>query len=427
MLLASLRSAHAKGVEIAVLRQAPAATSLYRPLVGRVMLALTRTCFGAVDRVPRCAGSRSTVCAPTAAAATRDDGTNGRLWLVTLDMDGLLAHDRDAAGRCGAGHGARGVEEPKITRQGSGATMRAVRLRTPEGAAGLVLEELDTPAPGAGEVLVRVHAAAITRNELDWPVDRLPATPSYELSGVVAALGPDVDGFQVGEAVYALTGFDRDGAAADYAVVPGAFLAPKPGTLGHVVSAAIPLAALSAWQGLFDHGRLAGGQRVLVHGAAGGVGGFAVQLAHWRGAVVIGTASTANVEAARQLGADQVIDHASARFEDLVEPVDLVFDTAGGDRLERSPAVVRPGGRLVSIASEPPAEAAAGRGIAAVHFVVEPNGKQLVELARLADRGDLRVSIDEVFPLSAARAAFEHVQGRHGAGKVVLRVAEQDS
>lgn len=168
--------------------------------------------------------------------------------------------------------------------------MRAVRLRTPEGAAGLVLEELDTPAPGAGEVLVRVHAAAITRNELDWPVDRLPATPSYELSGVVAALGPDVDGFQVGEAVYALTGFDRDGAAADYAVVPGAFLAPKPGTLGHVVSAAIPLAALSAWQGLFDHGRLAGGQRVLVHGAAGGVGGFAVQLAHWRGAVVIGTA-----------------------------------------------------------------------------------------------------------------------------------------
>jgi NADPH:quinone reductase-like Zn-dependent oxidoreductase len=305
--------------------------------------------------------------------------------------------------------------------------MRAVRLRTPEGAAGLVLEELDTPAPGAGEVLVRVHAAAITRNELDWPVDRLPATPSYELSGVVAALGPDVDGFQVGEAVYALTGFDRDGAAADYAVVPGAFLAPKPGTLGHVVSAAIPLAALSAWQGLFDHGRLAGGQRVLVHGAAGGVGGFAVQLAHWRGAVVIGTASTANVEAARQLGADQVIDHASARFEDLVEPVDLVFDTAGGDRLERSPAVVRPGGRLVSIASEPPAEAAAGRGIAAVYFMVEPNGKQLVELARLADRGDQRMSIDQVFPLSAARAAFEHVQGSHGAGKVVLRVAEQDS
>jgi NADPH:quinone reductase-like Zn-dependent oxidoreductase len=310
---------------------------------------------------------------------------------------------------------------------GEWSAMRAVRLRTPDGAAGLVLEELDTPAPGAGEVLVRVHAAAITRNELDWPVDRLPATPSYELSGVVAALGPDVDGFEVGEAVYALTGFDRDGAAADYAVVPGAFLAPKPGTLGHVVSAAIPLAALSAWQGLFDHGRLAGGQRVLVHGAAGGVGGFAVQLAHWRGAVVIGTASTANVEAALQLGADQVIDHASARFEDLVEPVDLVFDTAGGDRLERSPAVVRPGGRLVSIAGELPAEAAAGRGITAVYFVVEPNREQLVELARLADRGDLRVRIDEVFPLSAARAAFEHVQGSHGAGKVVLRVAEQDS
>jgi NADPH:quinone reductase-like Zn-dependent oxidoreductase len=173
--------------------------------------------------------------------------------------------------------------------------MRAIRLHTADGPAGLVLEELATPVPGAGEVLVRVHAAALTRNELDWPVDRLPATPSYELSGVIAALGPQVDGVAVGEAVYALCGFDRDGAAADYAVVPAAILAPKPRTIGHLESAAIPLATLSAWQGLFDHGHLASGQRVLVHGAAGGVGGFAVQLARWRGAHVIGTASTANL------------------------------------------------------------------------------------------------------------------------------------
>src|SRR5215207_10324195 len=185
MLLASLRSAHAKGVEIAVLPgtggDVPVQASCRPGHAGADQDLLRR----GGPRPALC--SRSTVCAPTAAAATRDDGTKGRLWLATLDMDGLLAHDRDAAGRCGAGHGARGVEEPKITRQGSGATMRAVRVRTPEGAAGLVLEELDTPAPGAGEVLVRVHAAAITRNELDWPVDRLPATPSYELSGVVAA------------------------------------------------------------------------------------------------------------------------------------------------------------------------------------------------------------------------------------------------
>jgi NADPH:quinone reductase-like Zn-dependent oxidoreductase len=301
--------------------------------------------------------------------------------------------------------------------------MRAVRLRTPDGPAGLALEELATPAPGAGEVLVRVHAAAITRDELDWPVDRLPATPSYELSGVVAALGPQVDGVAVGDAVYALCGFDRDGAAADYAVVPAAVLAPKPRSIGHLESAAVPLAALSAWQGLFDHGRLAGGQRVLVHGAAGGVGGFAVQLARWRGASVAGTVSTGNVEAARDLGAEQVIDHTRERFEDLVEPVDLVFDTAGGDRLERSAAVVRRGGRLVSLATEPSPQAAAERGIEAVYFVVEPRREQLVEIARLVDEGALRVTIDEVFPLGDARAAFERSQQRHGAGKVVLRVA----
>jgi NADPH:quinone reductase-like Zn-dependent oxidoreductase len=304
--------------------------------------------------------------------------------------------------------------------------MRAVRLHAPDGPAGLAVEQLDVPVPGAGEVLVRVHAAAITRDELDWPVDRLPATPSYEFSGVVAALGPGAGGVAVGEAVYALGGFDRDGAAADYTVVPAAFVAPKPRTLGHVESAAIPLAALSAWQGLFDHGRLARGQRLLVHGAAGGVGGFAVQLGRWRGAFVAGTASAANLEAARELGAEQVVDHPAARFEDAVEPVDLVFDTAGGDRLERSWAVLRPGGRLVSIAAEPSPEAAAGRGVDAVYFVVEPSREQLVEIARLVDGGELRATVDEVVPLGDARAAFERGQQRHGAGKIVLRVADGD-
>jgi NADPH:quinone reductase-like Zn-dependent oxidoreductase len=305
-------------------------------------------------------------------------------------------------------------------------TMRAIRLQTPEGAAGLVLEQLEVPVPEPGEVLVRVHAAAITRDELDWPVDRLPATPSYEFSGVVAALGAEADGFTVGEAVYALAGFDRDGAAADYTVVPGTVLAQKPRTIEHVASAAVPLAALSAWQGLFDHGQLAAGQRVLVHGAAGGVGGFAVQLARWKGAFVVGTASTANLEAVRDLGANQVVDHTSTRFEDMVDPVDLVFDTAGGDRLERSPAVVRRGGRLVSVADEPSPEAAASRRIESVYFVVEPSREQLVEIARLVDGGELRVTVAEVFALGDARAAFKRSQEHHGAGKIVLRVADQE-
>jgi NADPH:quinone reductase-like Zn-dependent oxidoreductase len=296
--------------------------------------------------------------------------------------------------------------------------MRAIRLHPPGGLAGLVDEQIETPRPGAGEALVRVHAAAITRDELDWPVDRLPAIPSYELSGVVAAVAPDVDGVTVGEPVYALTGFDRDGAAAEYTVVPAELLAPKPRTLGHVESAAIPLAALSAWQGLFTHGQLAEGQRVLVHGAAGGVGGFAVQLARWRGAQVIGTASTGNLDTARRLGADQVVDHSRTRFEDAVGQVDLVFDTVGGQRLARSPAVLRPGGRLVSVATEPPRQ----RGIHAVYFVVEPNREQLVELAGLADGGDLRPTIDQVFLLADARKAFERSLDDHRGGKIVLRV-----
>jgi NADPH:quinone reductase-like Zn-dependent oxidoreductase len=302
--------------------------------------------------------------------------------------------------------------------------MNAVRLHALGDPATLVYERIETPQPGPGEVLVRVHAAAITRDELDWPEDRLPATPSYEFSGVVAAIGSGVEGTAVGEAVYALSGFDREGAAAEYIVVPAGLLAPKPRQLGHVETAAIPLAGLSAWQGLFDHGQLKQGQRVLIHGAAGGVGGLAVQLARTRGAYVIGTASTGNVQTALELGANQVIDHTTARFEDAVDAVDLVFDTAGGGRLERSPAVLRAGGRLVSVAGQPP-QHASERGISAVYFVVEPNGDQLADLAELADNGQLRPTIDQVFPLADARKAFARSLRHNRRGKVVLRVADE--
>jgi NADPH:quinone reductase-like Zn-dependent oxidoreductase len=302
--------------------------------------------------------------------------------------------------------------------------MRAVRLHEPGGIEALRVEDVATPEPGPEDALVEVHAAAITRDELEWPTDRLPATPSYELSGVVVVVGPEAEGVEPGEAVYALTGFDRDGAAAEYALVAAMVLAPKPKTLDHVESAAIPLAALSAWQGLFEHGRLERGQRVLVHGAAGGVGHFAVQLARRHGAHVIGSTSPGGVDAVRALGADEVIDHTAVRFEDAVEPVDLVFDTAGGERLERSPAVVNRGGRLVSVATDPPGEAAAARGIETVYFVVEPNRRQLVEIAARVDAGDLRPTIDAVYPLDQARAAFERSLGAHGAGKIVLRVAD---
>lgn len=301
--------------------------------------------------------------------------------------------------------------------------MSALRLHEPGGALGL--EPLETPQPGQGEALVRVHAAAITRDELDWPVDRLPATPSYEFAGVVAAVGPGVEDVTIGEPVYALGDFNRDGAAADYAIARAEILAPKPRTLGYVESAAVPLAGLSAWQALFDHGSLNEGERVLIHGAAGGVGGFAVQLAHRCGAHVIGTASGPNVATARDLGADEVVDYTSTRFEDVVEEVDLVFDTVGGERLERSPEVVRQGGRLVSLVAEPPQKATAARGITSVYFVVEPHREQLIELARLVDGGGVRVTIDEVFALADGPAAFERSLGEHGAGKIVLRIADE--
>jgi NADPH:quinone reductase-like Zn-dependent oxidoreductase len=276
--------------------------------------------------------------------------------------------------------------------------MHAVRVHTP--GEPVALDEIPIPEPAPGEVLVRVHAAAITRDELDWPTDRLPAIPSYELSGTAD-----------GEEVWALLPFDRDGAAAEYVAVPAELLAPKPRSLGHVESAAIPLPALSAWQALFDHGRLADGERVLIHGAAGGVGQFATQLGHWRGAYVIGTTS-GDRDAVLALGANEAVGRDAAG----VDRVDLVFDTVGGDALARSVDLIGAGGRIVSVAEEPPA------GVEATYFVVEPNRDQLTELARLVDEGVVKPLIDSVFPLAEARSAFERVMEPDKRGKVVLRV-----
>src|SRR6266536_1993047 len=272
---------------------------------------------------------------------------------------------------------ARSPEE-KSNRGQQGSGVLAVRLHDD----GLKVEEIETPSPDPGEVLVRVHAAAITRDELEWPVDRLPAIPSYELSGVIAVLGPNGSDLAVGDAVWALTGFGRDGAAADYTLVPVPFLAPKPRTLGHLESAAIPLAGLTAWQGLFEHGRLREGERVLIHGAAGGVGQFATQLARWRGTHVIGMASgRAAVEDVLAFGANEAIDRTAVPFEEAVAPVDLVFDTVGGQTLARSVSVLREGGRLVSVAEEPPTTVR--QTAEATYFVVEPSRDQLIQLARL--------------------------------------------
>jgi NADPH:quinone reductase-like Zn-dependent oxidoreductase len=295
------------------------------------------------------------------------------------------------------------------------ATMRAVKLLADDGPEALVLQDVGVPRPGSGEALVRVDAAAITRDELTWPVDRLPAIPSYELAGVVADVAPGVEDVAAGDRVFALTPFDRDGVAAGFATVPANLLVPAPLALEPVESAAVPLPALSAWQGMFVHGGLEAGQRVLISGASGGVGHLAVQLAHHRGAHVIGVASGERADEVRRAGADEVIDRASL---DGLEPVDLVFDTTGGDLLARSPALVRGGGAIVSIAEEPPS------GVDAVYFVVEPDRAQLERLRGIVEDGALRPTIDSVFPLDDARAAFERSMAPGNRGKVVLRVAE---
>lgn len=308
--------------------------------------------------------------------------------------------------------------------------MNAVRLHTRGGPEHLVYEEAPKPSPGPGDALVRVHACAITPTELTWGTtyttsagaSRLPTIPGHEVSGVVEALGTGTAGPPVGTAVYARIDFWRDGALAEYVLVRADDLAPKPASQSHVAAAAVPLSALTAWQAFFDHAKLTRGQRVLIHAAAGGVGTFAVQLAHWCGAHVIGTARAANAGFLRELGADEVIDYSSFRFEDVVRDVDVVLDNVGGDTLERSWGVVKQGGVLVTVADSVPAGKAEQYGIRAVEFIVEPSRTEISEIARLIDAGDLRPIIAATFPLSQARQAFELGLRGHTRGKIVLQV-----
>ncbi len=308
--------------------------------------------------------------------------------------------------------------------------MKAIRSHTRGGPETLVYEDGPEPRIAAGEALVRVHAAAITPTELTWNStwtdsngkDRRPIVPSFEVSGTVERVGAGVPDMKRGEPVYGLLNFWRDGAAAELVAVRAADLAPKPRSLDHVHAAAVPLSGLTAWQALFDHAGVAAGDRVLIHGAAGGVGTFAIQFAHTRGAHVIGTASKRNVAFLEELGADEVVDYSSTRFEDQIRGVDAVIDTVGGDTLDRSWGVLRPGGVLVTIAGDAPEPIAAKYGVRGVSMLVQPNRAQLVEIAGLIDASRVRVVVDAVFPLPRAREAFERGLLGHTRGKLVLQV-----
>jgi NADPH:quinone reductase-like Zn-dependent oxidoreductase len=309
--------------------------------------------------------------------------------------------------------------------------MRALRVHDRRaGVDGLVYEEAPVPEPGIGEVLVAVHAASFTPTELGWPstwVDRLghdrrPVVLGHEVSGTVAALGYGTTGLAVGDQVYGLTDWYRDGALAEYVAVEARNLAAKPASLDHLAAAALSLAGLTAWEALFVHGRLAAGQRVLVHGAAGGVGTLAVQLAQAAGAEVVATGRGRARELAVELGADRFVDLERERLEDAAGTVDLVADFVGGEVLARSWAVLAAGGRVVSAVADPQGDGERPPGATSVLFVVEADRPRLEELARRANTGGLRPVVGKVLALADGRQAFQAKHHGGVPGKVVLQV-----
>lgn len=312
--------------------------------------------------------------------------------------------------------------------------MKAIRIHGRGGPDHLFYEDAPRPQPDAGEVLVRVYAAGVIAHELQYDetyrtsagVPRPLPIPGHDVAGVVEELGSGVTTLTQGEEVFALTAFDRDGSEAEYMLALPDELAPKPRSIDFVHAAAIPLSALTAWQALFEHANLVAGQTILIHGASGGVGVMAVQLARWKGAHVIATASIRNQDFVRQLGASEVIDYTTTRFEDVVQNVDVVFDMIGGDTLQRSLQVVKPEGVIVSVVSPRPTfDEARQRGVRFEWFIVEPNGEQLTRMSELIDAGHLQPVLDTVLPLSEARKAYEQGVKGHARGKIVLRVRNE--
>lgn len=309
--------------------------------------------------------------------------------------------------------------------------MKAVRIHSYGDTGVMVYEDVERPTPGAGEVLVQVRAASI--NPVDLAVRAgylqnmvplvLPLTLGVDVAGVVEALGAGVSTVAVGDAVYGYSNLMRQGTYAEFAVVQASELATKPTSVDFDTAAAVPLAGLTAWQSLFDVAGLTAGQTVLIHGAGGGVGSFAVQFAVIKGARVLATASSDKIALLRELGVAEAIDYTTTQFEDVARDVDVVYDTIGGAVLERSLAVLKPGGILVTVAGQPDATAAAARGVRASFVMAQANGAELSEIARLIDAGKVKPQVSMVLPLTEARQAHDLVARGHTRGKIVLRVA----
>jgi NADPH:quinone reductase-like Zn-dependent oxidoreductase len=306
--------------------------------------------------------------------------------------------------------------------------VKAIRLHHVGGPKALLYEDAPKLIPKEHQVLVRVYATAITPTEFDWyptfhtpegGMRPFPIILGHEFSGVVEAVGSGCLDIQVGDPIYGLNDWFMDGAQAEYCLTVPANIAPKPVTLEHTHAAVVPISALTAWQALIDRAHLSAGRRVLIHGAAGGVGSFAVQLARHQSAHVIATASAANTDFVKALGADEVIDYRITPFETVVGDVDVVLDTVGGNTRDRSWGVLRKGGRLITIAAD--AEGSKEQRVRDAFFIVEPNRHQLVNIAHLIDTGALRPVVGAVFSMENFRQAYEQKPVH---GKNVLRIAE---
>jgi NADPH:quinone reductase-like Zn-dependent oxidoreductase len=306
--------------------------------------------------------------------------------------------------------------------------MKAIRLYGTVGNQRVVLEEVPKPQIGAGEILVRVHATGVTPGELEWhPTlhtkngdSRSQPILSHEFSGVIEEIAPGVTGLAEGDEVSIVCGFGAIslGAVTQYsAAAPSLNQSFRP---YHLQTAVTPISGLTAWQALFDHGKIEAGQKVLIHGGAGGVGSFAIQLAAWKGALVVTTVSEANAEFVRSLGAQVVLDYRKTEFEEVVNDADLVLDLVGGETLPRSFKAIRKGGRVVTVATN--AEGSQDPAVKEAFFIVETKREQLVELAKLIDEGKILPVVREVFPLEEAEQAFFTIQTGAVGGKTVLRV-----
>jgi len=308
--------------------------------------------------------------------------------------------------------------------------MKAMQVINTDQGPILIPAELPNPEPALDEVLVHVHAAGVTPTEFLWyptthtksGTPRAGAVPGHEFSGVVTAIGQDVRDFKVGDEVYGMNDWFAEGATAEFCITLPQNVALKPATLSHEAAASAPIAALTAWQGLIDRAKLEAGERVLIHGGAGAVGLYAVQLAHIFGARVITTVSGRDIDLVKRLGADEAIDYEASRFEIEVKAVDVVFDAVGGETLERSWGVLKPDGRMITIAAG--SEGATDQRVKDAFFIVEPNQKQLVEIAKQLDAGRLRAFVKTTVPLNEAPAAYSgRVTYKNGYGKIVIAVS----